>query len=285
MTQANSPNKTRAVLVQKLGLISRSKSDDGFFGALSIAPSSSARVDGPRDLATNADPKVSETRRLDGYSKLQELKLVKIGLASSHQIIEWAEKIVPNGKIFGEVLNPNTLHYKTFKPHKGGLFCERIFGPLKDFECACGVRQKPFEDEDSLQNLLTSKTQKRVFCSDCDVEYTWSVIRRYQLGYVRLASPVSHLWYLKNNPSYLSMLLDVRKRDLEAMIYCMQITTLEYYWKPSHVFQSNLDANVRHELRDEIRQLVRRAGLTAVLVTPDREEAAPGAGFRVSWGV
>ena len=78
---------------------------------------------------------------LNGYSKIQELKLVKIGLASSEKIVEWAEKALPNGKIFGEVLNANTLHYKTFKPHTGGLFCERIFGPLKDFECACGIKQ------------------------------------------------------------------------------------------------------------------------------------------------
>jgi plasmid maintenance system killer protein len=74
--------------------------------------------------------------RLNGYSKIQELKLVKIGLASAEQIRQWAEKRLPNGKVFGEVLNANTLHYKTFKPHKGGLFCERIFGPLKDFECS-----------------------------------------------------------------------------------------------------------------------------------------------------
>lgn len=177
---------------------------------------------------------------LNGYSKIQELKLVKIGLASSDRIREWAEKQLPNNKVFGEVLNANTLHYKTFKPHKGGLFCERIFGPLKDFECACGIKQKPNEHEVVIQNLLDSKKNKRHFCPNCDVEYTWSVIRRYQLGYIQLISPVTHLWYLRTNPSYLSLLLDLRKRELESIIYCMQITTLEYYWKPMHSLQMNL---------------------------------------------
>lgn len=177
---------------------------------------------------------------LNGYSKIQELKLVKVGLASSEKIMEWAEKILPNGKIFGEVLNANTLHYKTFKPHKGGLFCERIFGPLKDFECACGKKQKPMDEDGSVQNILNTKSSKRVFCPECDVEYTWSVIRRYQLGYIKLVSPVSHLWYLRTNPSYLSLLLDLRKQNLESIIYCMQITTLEYYWRPLHSLQLHL---------------------------------------------
>lgn len=177
---------------------------------------------------------------LNGYSKTQELKLVKIGLASSERIQTWAEKTLPNKKIFGEVLNANTLHYKTFKPHKGGLFCERIFGPLKDFECACGIKQKPFDDDNYVQNLLDVTKRQRVFCGTCDVEYTWSIIRRYQLGYIRFAAPVTHLWYLKTNPSYLSLILDIRKKDLEAIIYCMQTITLEYYWKPMHSLQLNL---------------------------------------------
>jgi DNA-directed RNA polymerase subunit beta' len=191
----------------------------------------------------------SETRNLgtpfglDGYSRIQELKMVKIGLASSDRIVQWAEKMLPNKKIFGEVLNANTLHYKTFKPHKGGLFCERIFGPLKDFECACGIKKRPLGEEAPVQNLLSTKKSPRNFCPTCDVEYTWSVIRRYQLGYIRLVSPVTHVWYLRTNPNYLSLLLDLRKKELEAIIYCMQTTTLEYYWKPMHSLQLNLTAS------------------------------------------
>lgn len=187
------------------------------------------------------DLKTLSSNKLRGYSKIQELKLINIRLASSQRILEWAEKVLPNGKIFGEVLNANTLHYKTFKPHKGGLFCERIFGPLKDFECACGIKQKPADSENYVQTLLNTKKSQRNFCPNCDVEYTWSVIRRYQLGYIKLISPVTHLWYLKTNPSYLSLLFDIRKKDLESIIYCMEITTLEYYWKPLYSIQLNLN--------------------------------------------
>nr|YP_009238193.1 beta subunit of RNA polymerase [Chromochloris zofingiensis]AMO01071.1 beta subunit of RNA polymerase [Chromochloris zofingiensis] len=166
---------------------------------------------------------------LNSYSKVHELKLITIGIASSKTIRKWAEKILPNGKIFGEVTNANTLHYKTFKPQKGGLFCERIFGPLKDFECACGIRQKPSEEES--KKILEHKQTKRYFCPVCDVEYTWSVIRRYQLGYIRLVSPISHLWYLKTNPSYLSILLDIKRKPLDSIIYCMETMTLENVWR------------------------------------------------------
>ena len=183
------------------------------------------------------------SKNVTGYSKIRELKLVKVGLASAEKMLEWSEKILPNGKIFGEVLNANTLHYKTFKPHKGGLFCERIFGPLKDFECACGLKNKSFNDQNSIANLTDNDSGLRTFCEICDVEYTWSVIRRYQLGYIKLASPVSHLWYLRTNPSYLSLLLNIKKRDLEAIVYCTQITTLEYYWKPINSLQLSLNAS------------------------------------------
>jgi DNA-directed RNA polymerase beta' subunit len=169
------------------------------------------------------------TKILKGYSKIHELKLVSIGLASPEKIQSWAEKELPNGKIFGEVTNPNTFHYKTFKPSKGGLFCERIFGPIKDFECACGKRHKPnsFESKKILQHQQT----KRLFCPVCDVEYTWSILRRYQLGYIKLYTPVAHLWYFKTNPSYLSIFFDIRKKDLEAIIYCTHAMTLENIWK------------------------------------------------------
>lgn len=190
--------------------------------------------------ATNTNPssgnlfKVDPKEMLIEYSKIHELKLISIGLASPEKIQQWAEKILPNGKILGEVTNANTLHYKTFKPTKGGLFCERIFGPLKDFECSCGIRQRPNQEES--KKIFDHLQNKRKFCSICDVEYTWSVIRRYQLGYIRLISPVSHLWYLRANPSYLSILLDMKRKKLENIIYCSETTTLENNWKSSQSF-------------------------------------------------
>lgn len=166
---------------------------------------------------------------LHGYSKIHELKLVTIGLASPEKIQMWAEKELPNGKIFGEVTNANTFHYRTFKPSKGGLFCERIFGPIKDFECACGKRQRPTALES--KKILEHQQTSRYFCPNCDVEYTWSIIRRYQLGYIKLHSPVTHLWYFKTNPSYLSILFDIKRKHLESIIYCTETITIENTYK------------------------------------------------------
>lgn len=172
-----------------------------------------------------------QKKLLNGYSKIHELKLVTIGLASPEKIQSWAEKELPNGKIFGEVTNANTFHYRTFKPSKGGLFCERIFGPLKDFECACGKRKKLTAIES--KKILEHEQTSRSFCPTCDVEYTWSILRRYQLGYIKLNAPVTHLWYFKTNPSYLSILFDMKKKDLESIIYCTQTITIENFWKYS----------------------------------------------------
>lgn len=195
------------------------------------------------------------------YSKLSEVKLITLGLASPERMKQWAEKTLPNGKIIGKVINANTLHHKTFKPQKGGLFCERIFGPLKDFSCSCGKLNNVTKYKSELKNSLikmnsneldpndpTSRISLRKFCPDCDVEYTWSVIRRYQLGYIELVSPVTHVWYIKGNPSYLSILLDMKKRHLEYVTYCSETLTLENSLKknlglefgvtPSEIFSS-----------------------------------------------
>nr|WVD56022.1 beta' subunit of RNA polymerase [Tetradesmus bajacalifornicus] len=174
-------------------------------------------------------PNLVKKKLLNGYSKIHELKLVTIEFASPEKIKAWAEKELPNGKIFGEVTNANTFHYRTFKPSKGGLFCERIFGPLKDFECACGKRQRPSALES--RKILEHQKTSRYFCPNCDVEYTWSIIRRYQLGYIKLNAPVTHLWYFKSNPSYLSILFDMKRRHLESIIYCTEAITIENTWK------------------------------------------------------
>nr|QIA46809.1 beta' subunit of RNA polymerase [Pandorina morum] len=194
------------------------------------------------------------------YSKMLEISLITISLASANRIRQWAEKTLPNGKVVGEVLNPETVHYKTLKPIKGGLFCERIFGPLKDHECACG---KKFNIKHYLAKLTTSNSQrdepaaalnlsffkqqsvsaikhddkaykKRYFCRVCDVEYTYSIIRRTQLGYIKLASPTTHVWFVKGLPSYISILLDMKKTHLQNVIYNTETLTLEHALKSSN---------------------------------------------------
>ncbi|MBR3036118.1 MAG: DNA-directed RNA polymerase subunit beta', partial [Lachnospiraceae bacterium] len=128
---------------------------------------------------------------------------IRIGLASPEQIIEWAgPEINPGDK---EVTVPETINYRTLKPEKGGLFCERIFGPLKDWECGCG-RYKRYR-------------HKGKICERCGVEITKAKVRRERMGYIKLASPVSHIWYFKGIPSRIGLMLDMSPRDLERVLY------------------------------------------------------------------
>jgi DNA-directed RNA polymerase subunit beta' len=145
--------------------------------------------------------------------KIVQVESIRIGLASPDHIKQWAERILPNGKTVGQITSSQTVNYKTLKPEKGGLFCERIFGPVNDFECACGRKKtKP----------------KQKFCPECDVEFTSSRVRRHRLGYIQLVSPVTHVWYLKGRPSYISILLDMPKKKVEAITYCTETLNISY---------------------------------------------------------
>nr|YP_010592024.1 RNA polymerase beta' subunit [Hoya lacunosa]WAB52469.1 RNA polymerase beta' subunit [Hoya lacunosa] len=142
---------------------------------------------------------------IDRYKHQQ----LRIGSVSPQQISAWATKILPNGEIVGEVTKPYTFHYKTNKPERGGLFCERIFGPIKSGICACGNYR-----------VIGNKKEGPKFCEQCGVEFVDSRIRRYQMGYIKLASPVTHVWYLKRLPSYIANLLDKSLKELEGLVYC-----------------------------------------------------------------
>lgn len=135
----------------------------------------------------------------------QKFDYVKINLASPERIREWAEKILPNGELIGEVTEPETINYRTHKPEKGGLFCEKIFGPIKNWECTCGLHKYKKKDV--------------YFCEICGVELTESRVRRHRMGYIKLLSPVVHIWYLKGSPSLLSSMLASPINELEAVIY------------------------------------------------------------------
>nr|QFQ34405.1 RNA polymerase beta' subunit [Patrinia scabiosifolia] len=142
---------------------------------------------------------------IDRYKHQQ----LRIGLVSPQQISTWANKILPNGEIVGEVTKPSTFHYKTNKPEKDGLFCERIFGPIKSGICACGNYR-----------VIGDEKEDPSFCEQCGVEFVDSRIRRYQMGYIKLACPVTHVWYLKRLPSYIANLLDKPLKELEGLVYC-----------------------------------------------------------------
>ena len=126
----------------------------------------------------------------------QNFEAIKIGLASPEKIREWSR---------GEVKKPETINYRTLKPEKDGLFCERIFGPQKDWECHCGKYKRV--------------RYKGVVCDRCGVEVTRSKVRRERMGHIELAVPVSHIWYFKGIPSRMGLMLDISPRALEKVLY------------------------------------------------------------------
>ena len=135
----------------------------------------------------------------------QRFDYVKIGLASPERIKDWGERTLPNGTVVGEVTKPETINYRTLKPEMDGLFCERIFGPAKDWECHCGKYKRV--------------RHRGIVCERCGVEVTESRVRRHRMGYIKLAAPVAHVWYLKGIPSYIAILLDMPLRDVEQIVY------------------------------------------------------------------
>ncbi len=135
----------------------------------------------------------------------QRFDYVKIGLASPERIRQWGERTLPNGTVVGEVTKPETINYRTLKPEMDGLFCERIFGPAKDWECHCGKYKRV--------------RHRGIVCERCGVEVTESRVRRHRMGYIKLAAPVAHVWYLKGIPSYMAILLDMPLRDVEQIVY------------------------------------------------------------------
>ncbi|WP_330204372.1 DNA-directed RNA polymerase subunit gamma [Cyanobacterium sp. Dongsha4] len=135
----------------------------------------------------------------------RQFDYVKIGIASPERIRQWGERTLPNGTVVGEVTTPETINYRTLKPEMDGLFCERIFGPSKDWECWCGKYKRV--------------RHRGIVCERCGVEVTESRVRRHRMGYIKLAAPVTHVWYLKGIPSYLSILLDMPLRDVEQVVY------------------------------------------------------------------
>ena len=144
-----------------------------------------------------------ESVKNDGYQPIT-FDAIKIGLASPEKIREWSH---------GEVLKPETINYRTLKPERDGLFCERIFGPSKDWECHCGKYKKI--------------RYKGVVCDRCGVEVTKASVRRERMGHIELAAPVSHIWYFKGIPSRMGLMLDLSPRTLEKVLYFANYIVLD----------------------------------------------------------
>lgn len=131
----------------------------------------------------------------------KEFDYIKIKLASPFRILQWANRKLPNGQFVGEVQKPETINYRTFKPEMDGLFCERIFGPVKSLECACGKYKRV--------------RYEGLICERCGVELTESRVRRHRMGYINLIYPVTHVWYINSRPNFMALLLEVEECEKE----------------------------------------------------------------------
>ena len=129
---------------------------------------------------------------------------IKISLASPEKIKSWS---------FGEIKKPETINYRTFKPEKDGLFCARIFGPTKDYECLCGKYKR--------------MKFRGIICEKCGVEVTRSNVRRDRMGHIELATPVAHIWFLKSLPSRISAAIDMKLKDVEKVLYFESFLVIE----------------------------------------------------------
>src|SRR5215208_2372372 len=157
--------------------------------------------------------------------EVNNFNAVRITLASPEQIRSWSR---------GEVTKPETINYRTLKPERDGLFCERIFGPTKDWECSCGKYKRV--------------RYKGIICDKCGVEVTRAKVRRERMGHVELASPVSHIWFVKGTPSRIGLLLDITPRVLEQVLYFAKYIITEVH----EAGRSRLIQQIQHETEAKI---------------------------------
>ena len=158
----------------------------------------------------------------------QTFDRIRISIASPEKIRSWS---------FGEIKKPETINYRTFKPERDGLFCARIFGPIKDYECLCGKYKR--------------MKFKGVVCEKCGVEVTLSRVRRERMGHIELAAPVAHIWFLKSLPSRIGLLLDMTLKDLERVLYFESYIITEPGMVPSIKKGDLISEDQYLELQDE----------------------------------
>jgi DNA-directed RNA polymerase subunit beta' len=175
-------------------------------------------------------------------AKPETFDMIKIGIASPERIRSWS---------FGEIKKPETINYRTFKPERDGLFCARIFGPIKDYECLCGKYKR--------------MKYKGIVCEKCGVEVTVSKVRRERMGHIELAAPVAHIWFLKSLPSRIGLLLDMQLKQLERVLYFESYIVTEPGLTPLEKFQL-LTEDELLEAQDEYGEDAFSAGIGAEAV-------------------
>jgi DNA-directed RNA polymerase subunit beta' len=182
-------------------------------------------------LDRKATPPVKEKKRADRELNFSDFDAIRISLASPEQILSWS---------YGEVRKPETINYRTFKPERDGLFCERIFGPVRDWECNCGKYKW-------VKN-------KGVICDRCGVEVTESKVRRERMGHIELAVPIAHVWFLRKSPSRIATLLNMKISDLERVVYYARYIVLEDFKDTDNKILFNSQQLLTEEEYQKIRQ-------------------------------
>src|SRR5919199_79337 len=172
----------------------------------------------------------------------QSFDQIKISIASPEKILSWS---------YGEIKKPETINYRTFKPERDGLFCARIFGPIKDYECLCGKYKR--------------MKYKGIVCEKCGVEVTVSKVRRERMGHIELAAPVAHIWFLKSLPSRIGLLLDMQLKQLERILYFESYIVIEPGLTPLEKYQL-LTEDELMEAQDEYGEDAFSAGIGAEAV-------------------
>jgi DNA-directed RNA polymerase subunit beta' len=170
----------------------------------------------------------------------QHFDYIKIKIASPERIRSWGQRNLPNGTVVGEVTKPETINYRTLKPEMGGLFCERVFGPIKDWECHCGKYRRVRD--------------KGTICERCGVEVTESRVRRQRMGYINLSAPVTHIWYLKGTPSIIAHLLGMPLKKVEEIVYFVSYVITEPDNFPGLHYKQLLNENEWVSLEDKLFQ-------------------------------
>jgi DNA-directed RNA polymerase subunit beta' len=181
-------------------------------------------------------------------AKPETFDQIQIGIASPERIRSWS---------FGEIKKPETINYRTFKPERDGLFCARIFGPIKDYECLCGKYKR--------------MKYKGIVCEKCGVEVTISKVRRERMGHIELAAPVAHIWFLKSLPSRIGLLLDMQLKQLERVLYFENYIVIEPGLTPLEKFQL-MNEDELLEAQDEYGEDAFSAGIGAEAVRRMLEE-------------
>ncbi|MGE8141563.1 DNA-directed RNA polymerase subunit beta' [Novosphingobium sp. NPDC080210] len=182
------------------------------------------------------------TKFTNQMAKPETFDQIQIGLASPERIRSWS---------FGEIKKPETINYRTFKPERDGLFCARIFGPVKDYECLCGKYKR--------------MKYKGVVCEKCGVEVTVTKVRRERMGHIELAAPVAHIWFLKSLPSRIGLLLDMQLKQLERILYFESYVVIEPGLTPLEKYQL-LTEDELYEYQDEYGEDAFSAGIGAEAV-------------------